>query len=194
MKKITTQAFKISFIRLLACAGGVLLFWIVPQVAKAQTTGPPPNTIQRPSVPPVYLLNLTPKKGGKPYTLFRNTKVHATLSNGTAVTGKVRTISKDSIYIENRYYALNDITEFRFNPGTVLGAAAAIGACAGIATIAITAGGGKDGVRSDTENIAFWSGVGVTTVSLALLVPNYFVKKKFSRTKYDFRIVQIGGY
>jgi hypothetical protein len=132
--------------------------------------------------------------GGKPYTLFRNTKVHATLINGVIVSGKVKAISKDSIYIDSRFIALNDITEFRFNPGTALGAAAAIGLAAGIATIAFTANGGKDGERSDGENIAFWSGVGVTVVSGALLIPNYFIKKKFPRTKYDYRTIQVGGY
>ncbi|HUM48176.1 MAG TPA: hypothetical protein PLD84_14695 [Chitinophagales bacterium] len=162
--------------------------------AVAQKPGLPPTTSQRPHTPPVYLLNLTPLDGGKPYTLFRNTKVHATLVNGVDVSGKVRAIAKDSVYIDSRFYALKDITEFRFNPGTALGAAAAIGALAGITTIAITANGGKDGERSDGENIAFWSGVGLTAVSGALLIPNYFIKKKFPRTKYDFRTIQIGGY
>lgn len=162
--------------------------------AAAQNTGLPPTTAQRPPSPPVYLLNLTPLDGGKPYTLFRNTKVHATLINGVVISGKVKAISKDSIYIDSRFISLNDITEFRFNPGTALGAAAAIGFAAGIATIAITANGGKDGERSDGEEIAFWSGVGVAVVSGVLLIPNYFIKKKFPRTKYDYRTIQIGGY
>ncbi|MEO6168441.1 MAG: hypothetical protein ABIO46_09390, partial [Chitinophagales bacterium] len=98
--------------------------------ALAQKPGLPPTTSQRPHPPAVYLLNLTPLDGGKPYTLFRNTKVRATLVNGTDVSGKVRAITKDSVYIDSRFYALKDITEFRFNPGTALGAAAAIGALA----------------------------------------------------------------
>ena len=64
--------------------------------------------------------------GGKPYTLFRNTKVHATLINGVIVSGKVKAISKDCNYIDSRFIGLNDITEFRFNPGTAIGGAAAI--------------------------------------------------------------------
>ena len=154
----------------------------------------PPKTSPRPHTPPVYLLNLTPVKGGKSYTLFRNTKVHATLNNGTEIHGKVKTVSKDSIFIDTRYYAIADITEFRYNPGTALGAVAGVGALAGIATIAITANGGKDGERSNGEDIAFWSGVGLTAVSGALLIPNYFIKKKFPRTRYDYRTTQIGGY
>lgn len=154
----------------------------------------PPKTSPRPHTPPVYLLNLTPIKGGKSYTLFRNTKVHATLNDGTEIHGKVKTVSKDSIFIDTRYYAIADITEFRYNPGTILGAVAGVGALAGIATIAVTANGGKDGERSDGEEIAFWSGVGLTVVSGAVLIPNYFIKKKFPRTKYDYRTTQIGGY
>ncbi|MBK9732939.1 MAG: hypothetical protein IPO83_16935 [Chitinophagaceae bacterium] len=187
----TDNTFIKYFRSILAVASLLILF--IFQSATAQNPGLPP-TGQRPKPPPVYLLNLTPLDGGKPYTLFRNTKVHATLVNGTDISGKVKAVTRDSIYIDSRFYGLRDITEFRFNPGTVLGAAAAIGACAGIVTIAITANGGKDGERSDGENIAFWSGVGVTVVSAALLVPNYFIKKRFPRTKYDFRTIQIGTF
>ena len=161
--------------------------------ADAQQPALPPTTSQRPYVPPVYLLNLAPRDGGKPYTLFRNTKVHATLTNGAEISGKVKAVSKDSIYIDSRFYSIKDITEFRFNPGTTLGAAAAIGAVIGIATIAVTAGGGKDGAFSDGEIIALWSGIGLAAVSGAILIPNYFIKKRFPRTKYDFRTIQIGG-
>lgn len=170
-----------------------ILMLIGSAASWAQNPVLPPTTSQRPHTPPVFLLNLTPLDGGKPYTVFRNTKVQATLVNGVVVTGKVKAITRDSIYINNSFYALNNITEFRFNPGTALGAAAAIGACIGIGTIAVTAGGGKDGERSDGEEIAFWSGVGITAVSAALLIPNYFIKKRFPRTRYDFRTIQIGG-
>lgn len=173
-------------------AAGILML-IGSAASWAQNPVLPPTTSQRPHTPPVFLLNLTPLDGGKPYTVFRNTKVQATLVNGVVVTGKVKAITRDSIYINSSFYSLNNITEFRFNPGTALGAAAAIGACIGIGTIAVTAGGGKDGERSDGEEIAFWSGVGITAVSAALLIPNYFIKKKFPRTRYDFRTIQIGG-
>ncbi|MBX7110079.1 MAG: hypothetical protein K1X61_15625 [Chitinophagales bacterium] len=172
-------------------AGIIILVCSV--AAWAQNPVLPPTTSARPHTPPVFLLNLTPLDGGKPFTVFRNTKVHATLVNGVIISGKVKAITRDSIYVNSSFYALSDITEFRFNPGTALGAAAAIGACVGIATIAITAGGGKDGERSDGEEIALWSGVGITVVSAALLIPNYFIKKRFPRTKYDFRTIQIGG-
>lgn len=153
-----------------------------------------PPTAQRPKPPPVYLLNLTPLQGGKAYTIFRNTKVRIKLKDGNEISGKVRTVFKDSILISNRNYAIADVNEFRFNPGTTVGAISAIAACAGIATIAVTVNGGKDGERSDGENIAFWSGVVVATAGLALSIPNYFIKKKFTREKYDFRTTQVGGY
>lgn len=172
---------------------GLLPIFTLMNTAHAQQPALPPTTSQRPHTPPVYLLNLTPLDGGKPYTLFRNTKVHATLTNATEISGKVKAITKDSIYIDSRFYAIKDVTEFRFNPGTTLGAAAAIGAVLGIATIAVTAGGGKDGIFSDGESIALWSGIGLTAVSGAILIPNYFIKKRFPRTKYDFRTIQIGG-
>src|SRR4030095_2540048 len=129
----------------------------------------PPNVAQRPKAPPVYLLNLTPISGGKTYSLFRNTKVVAKLNDGTEAAGKIKTVSRDSIYIDNRNYAVADINEFRFNPGTALGAASAICACVGLATVAVvlTIDGGSSSERSEGENIALWTGAGLAVVGLA---------------------------
>lgn len=174
----------------------LLLWWLTPflivKISHAQQPALP-SVAHRSNLPPVYLLNLTPLHGGKTYTLFRKTKVVIHLNNGNEFSGKVRTVSKDSIYLNEKGYAVADIRELRFNPGTTLGAVSAVGACIGIAAIAVTADGGKDGVRSEGENIVFWSGVGLAATGLALSIPNYFIKKKFTRVKYDFRTIQVGG-
>ena len=88
------------------------------------------------------------------------------------------------------------LSEFRFNPGTTIRR----GICdwglrVGIAAaIAITANGGKDGERSDGEEVVFWSGVTLAAAGLAVIDSELFYQEKFSREKYDFRTIQIGGY
>ncbi len=171
----------------------LLYFLFYAYEGKSQDPGLPPVNSSRQSSSPVYLLNLTPIGGGKSYTLFRNTKVHVTSNDGTEFSGKVRIVSKDSILVDSRKYAVADITGLRFNPGTTLGAISAIGAVVGIAIIAVTVGG-KDKERSQGEDVAFWGGVGLTAVSGAFLIPNYFIRKNFVRTKYEFRTIQIGSY
>ena len=170
-----------------------VVFISIGKISLAQHPGVPMNA-QRPPSPPVYLLNLSPVKGGKTYTLYRNSKVRMELNNGTDVRGKVRNVSRDSVYVTDANYAIADLSTIRYNPGTALGVAAAIGACVGIAAIAFTANGGQDGERSDTENAIFWTGVGVAATGLIISIPTYFIKKKFTREEYDFRTIQIGGY
>lgn len=154
----------------------------------------PPSKDHLKHFTPVFLLNITPKSGGKTYTLFNKTRVIMTMENGTEVSGKVRGVGRDSISIDYRSFAIKDISQIRFNPGSALGLAAAIATTVGLLAIAVSADGGKDGERSSTENTLFFGGIGLTVVGAAVLIPNYFVKKRFSRHEYDFTAVMIGGY
>ncbi|MBA3649494.1 MAG: hypothetical protein H0W62_13245 [Chitinophagales bacterium] len=135
--------------------------------------------------PVQYVITLAPVNGGKAYHVYRNAKIVANLNNGVLISGKVRAISKDSISLDYKNYAISSITNFKFNPGNALGVAAAIGAVIGLAAIAFTASS-KDNQRSSAEDAIFYSGIGLTAVSVALLIPNYFIKKNFPRTKYEY--------
>jgi hypothetical protein len=150
----------------------------------------PPSNIHPQHITPMYLLNIVPKNGGKSYTLFHKTKVNMTLKNGTIVSGKVRGVSRDSIAIDLKSYAVSDIDELRFNPGSALGVAAAIATTLGLIAIAATI----DAEQTDTRNAILYTGIGLAVVGGALLIPTYFVKKKFTSAQYDFASVMIGGY
>jgi len=150
----------------------------------------PPSNIHPQHITPIFLLNIVPKNGGKSYTLFHKTKVIMTLKDGTAVTGRVRGVSHDSISIDFKSFGVNDIDELRFNPGSALGLAAAIATTVGLVAIAVTI----DAKRSGTEDAVLYGGIGLAAVGGALLIPTYFVKKRFNSTEYDFTSVMIGGY
>ena len=99
-------------------------------------------------------------------------------------------MSRDSISIDFRSFSVKDIDELRFNPGSALGAAAAIATTIGLVAIAVTI----DAKSSDARNAVLYGGIGLAAVGGALLVPTYFVKKHFSSNEYDFTSVMIGGY
>ena len=150
----------------------------------------PPSNIPPQHITPMFLLNIVPKNGGKSYTLFHKTKVSMILKNGETVSGKVRGVSRDSIAIDFKGFAVNDIDELRFNPGSALGVAAAIATTIGLIAIAVTI----DSERSDAENAVLYGGIGLAAVGGVLLIPTYFVKKHFTSAQYDFTSVMIGGY
>ena len=154
----------------------------------------PPSNNHLKHFTPVFLLNITPKNGGKTYTLFNKTRVILTTANGAEVKGRVRGVGRDSISIDYKSFAVKDISELRFNPGSALGLAAAIATTAGLVAIAVSVDGGKDGVRSSTENTILFGGIGLTVVGAAVLIPTYFIKKRFSSSEYNFTAVMIGGY
>ena len=147
-----------------------------------------PTTVQQHQIQ-VYMLSITPKNGGKSFSLYQKTKLQLTLGN-QVVKGKLRGVSKDSIAIDEGSYAVKDIDEITYNPGTALGVAAAIATAVGVGMIAFTADGGKDKERDDTENAIFYSGIGLAVAGGVALIPTYFIKKHFTREKYDFITVQ----
>jgi len=150
----------------------------------------PPSNIHPQHITPMYLLNIVPKNGGKSYTLFHKTKVNMTLKNGTTITGKVRGVSHDSISLDYKSFAVSDIDELRYNPGSALGAAAAIATTLGLIAIAVTI----DADHTDARNAVLYTGIGLAVVGGAVLIPTYFVKKRFTSAQYDFTSVMIGGY
>ena len=166
-----------------------LLFIFSSQKVFSQQPNPPSN-IHPQQITPIYLLNIVPKNGGKSYTLFHKTKVMMTLKDGTAVNGRVRGVSHDSISIDFRSFGVKDIDELRFHPGSALGAAGAIATTIGLIAIAATI----DAKSSDTRNAVLYGGIGLAAVGGGLLIPTYFVKKRFSSNEYDFTSVMIGGY
>jgi hypothetical protein len=181
-------------VRYFAMPLAMLIFPVLfSQSCFAQDPNPPPNSNLK-HFTPVFLLNITPKSGGKTYTLFSKTRVTMAMENGTEVSGRVRGVGRDSISIDYKSFAVKDISELRFNPGSALGVAAAIATTAGLVAIAVSVDGGKDGVRSSTENTIFFGGIGLTVIGAAVLIPTYFIKKRFSRSEYDFTAVMIGGY
>ncbi len=152
------------------------------------------SNIHATHVTPVFLLSITPKNGGKSYTLFHKTKVSMKLKDGTEVNGKVLGVSHDSIAVDSKSFAVKDIDELSFNPGSIIGVIAAVATTVGLIAIAITVDGGKDGIRSSEENTVFYSGIGFAVVGGAVLIPKYFIKKHFTGSEYDFAAVMIGGY
>lgn len=150
----------------------------------------PQSNVHPQHVTPIYLLNIVPKNGGKSYTLFHKSKVNMTMKNGTTVNGKVRGVSHDSISIGLRSFAVNDIDELRFNPGSALGLTAAIATTAGLIAIAVTI----DSKNSDARDAALYGGIGLAAIGGAVLIPTYFVKKRFASSEYDFTSVLMGGY
>ena len=159
---------------------------------------PYPNQLfsQQPNVPliakplqpmaAIYVLKIIPVAEGKTYTIIDKSKVVLTFKNGTSVSGKVKGVSKDSINIDYRNFSVKDIDELKYNPGTALGAAAAIVTTLGVAAIAFTADGGKDKERDGTEDAIFYAGIGMAVIGGITLIPTYFVKKRFSSHQYDF--------
>lgn len=175
--------FKVKYFRILLTA------WLL-SISFLQT-----SFAQEPKhLTPFYLLNITPKNGGKTFTLFSKTKVIMTMENGLKVNGKVRGVGRDSISIDYKSFAVKDISELRYNPGSALGVAAAIATTIGLIAIATTVDGGKDGERSSTEDTILFAGIGLAVIGGTALIPTYFVKKRFSRNEYDFTAVMIGGY
>jgi hypothetical protein len=170
----------------------VLLFFLSVFITPncfSQQPNPPSNT--RPQqVTAVYLLNIVPKDGGKSFTLFHKTKVIMTMNDGRAVTGKVAGVGRDSISIDYKSYAVKDIAELRFNPGSALGVAAAIATTIGLVGIALTI----DNRDSDAEKAVFYGGIGLAVVGGITLIPTYFLKKRFNSNEYVFSTVMIGGY
>ncbi len=156
----------------------------------AQQPYPPSQTYPQ-HIPAVYLLNITPKNGGKSYTLFHRAKVIVLLGDGKQVKGKVKGVSHDSISIDFKSYAIDDIQELRFNQGSALGIIAAGAMLVGVGAIAIA---GPADERNSTEDVIFWSGVGLAAAGLITAIPTYFLKKKFNRADYDFTSVMIGSY
>ncbi|MCY7409940.1 MAG: hypothetical protein LH473_06685 [Chitinophagales bacterium] len=156
------------------------------QQAKVPIIARPPQPITA-----VYQLDIVPVAGGKTFTIYNKTKVWITFKNGKSISGKVKGVGKDSINIDYRNYAVRDIDELKYNPGSALGAAAAIATAVGVAAIALTADGGKDNVRDGTENAIFYTGVTLSVAGGITLIPTYFIKKRFSKHQYDFNTVQM---
>lgn len=156
------------------------------QQAKVPIIARPPQ--QRSAI---YQLDIVPVAGGKTFTIYNKTKVWLTFKNGKSISGKVKGVGKDSINIDYRNYAVRDIDELKYNPGSALGAAAAIATAVGVAAIALTADGGKNNVRDGTENAIFYSGVTLAVAGGITLIPTYFIKKRFSKHQYDFNTVQV---
>src|ERR1043165_3955070 len=125
---------KTYFCKQILSGTGVFVFLILifcSQKTFSQQPGPSPN-IHTQHVTPIFLLNIVPKNGGKSYTLFHKTKVSMTLSNGTSVSGRVRGVSRDSISVDFKSFAVKDIDDLRFNPGSALGVGAAIATTLGL--------------------------------------------------------------
>jgi hypothetical protein len=141
----------------------------------------------------VYVLNIIPVGDGKSYTIIDKSKVVITFKDGKTISGKVKGFSKDSINIDYRNFSVKDIDELKYNPGTVLGAAAAIVTAVGVAAIAVTSNGGKDNVRDATEDAIFYTGIGMAAIGGLTLIPTYFVKKRFSSHQYDFVTEMVGS-
>lgn len=139
----------------------------------------------------VYLLSITPKNGGKSYTLFHKTKVIMTMPGNKEVKGKVRGVSRDSISIEYKSYAIDDIQNLKFSQGSTLGLVAAGAMLVGVVAIAVV--GTKD-TRTSTEDAIFWSGVGLAAAGAITLIPTHFLKKSFDRSEYEFTAVMVGSY
>jgi len=155
--------------------------------ARAQQPNPSSN-IHPQGMPGVYLLSITPKNGGKSYTLFHKSKVGITLSDGREVKGKVRGVSRDSISIDYKSYEISSIRELRYNQGSALGIAAAGAMLVGVGAIALA---GQGDSRNDA---VFWTGVGLAVAGAVTLIPLRLIKKKFSSTDYDFTPVLVGSY
>ena len=186
--------FTFVLMRAVKCIGLLFPLLSLLLMSNLQAQEPLPPTIAKPPRGnPVYMLNIVPKEEGKTHTLFSKTKVIIQLQSGNEIRGRMSGVTQDSISIDYRSYPVKDILEIRYNPGTTLGAIAAIATTIGVAAVAITVNGGKDKERDQTEDAIFYSGVGLAVAGGITLIPTYFVKKKFTVEKYDFMTVRLGG-
>ena len=104
------------------------------------------------------------------------------------ISGRVDFIFKDAIEINNSNIPISAIKEIRYNPGSVIGIISAAAVLVGLAAVAFTAGGGKNGEMSSSENTIFYTGIGLIAAGGISLIPNYFIKKKFDLQHYEFVI------
>jgi hypothetical protein len=162
------------------------LFSIEPVTAQQ-----PSNVGTQQQTPGVYLLSISPKAGGKSYTLFHRTKVQLILNDGKEIKGKVRGVSQDAISIDYVSYPIADLHELRFSPGSVIGLIAAGAMLVGVTTVAIMAT--KDPLTS-TDEVILWSGAGLAVAAAITLIPTSIIKKKFNIQDYDFTAVMVSGY
>jgi hypothetical protein len=168
----------------------IFLLILIGNAAYSQQPYPPTQTYPQ-HTQAIYLLSITPKNGGKSYTLFHKAKVILSMADGKDVKGKVKGVSHDSISVEYKSYAIADITELRFNQGSVIGLVAAGALLLGVTAIAVV---GSSDQRTSTEDAIFWTGVGLASAGLITLIPTHFIKKRFSSSEYDFTAVMIGSY
>jgi hypothetical protein len=168
----------------------ILMCSLIPVTAVAQQPNPPSDS--RPEeIPGVYLLSITPYGGGKSYTLFHRTKVIIKMTDGREIKGKVRGVSLNEISIDYKSYPIDGIGEIRFTPGSSLGLVAAGALLVGMTAVAITA---STGTESATEEVIFWSGLGLAAAGFITLIPTHFIKKSFNSTEYQFTAVLVGSY
>ncbi|MEO5674393.1 MAG: hypothetical protein ABIQ74_07075, partial [Chitinophagales bacterium] len=158
----------------------IFLVLFISAVGFSQQPKPQPN-IHPQQITPVYLLSITPRDGGKAYTLFHKTKVMMRTKDGRVASGKVFGIGRDSIAINSQSFAIRDIDEVSFNPGSITGVIAAIATTAGLLAIAITI----DSKDPSTDAILY-GGIGLAIIGGAVLIPTYFLKKHFTTAKYEF--------
>ncbi len=166
------------------------LIFSLPELANAQQPNATSGNDSK-NFPGVYLLSITPKSGGKSYTLFHRTKVQLTMNDGREIKGKVRGVSQNEISIEYKSYPIDGISEIRFSPGSSLGLVAAGAMLVGVTMVAVA---GPADSRSSSEETIFWGGIGLAAAGFATLIPTYFMKKKFSANEYEFTSVLVAGY
>ena len=166
------------------------LIFSLPELANAQQPNATSGNDSK-NFPGVYLLSITPKSGGKSYTLFHRTKVQLTMNDGREIKGKVGGVSQNEISIEYKSYPIDGISEIRFSPGSSLGLVAAGAMLVGVTMVAVA---GPADSRSSSEETIFWGGIGLAAAGFATLIPTYFMKKKFSANEYEFTSVLVAGY
>ncbi len=103
--------------------------------------------------------------------------------------GKVFGIGRDSIAINSQSFAIKDVEEVSFNPGSISGVIAAVATTAGLVAIAITIDS-----KEPSADAILYGGIGLAIIGGAVLIPTYFLKKHFTTAEYEFTPVMIGGY